>query len=68
MPKRESYADIHHFDAKANAVDDEGEPLIGWYYQIMQSAEVALSNLIGPYHRRDECEEAAMSEWTEMAA
>lgn len=68
MPKRESYANIHHFDASSNAVDEDGDPMIGWYYQIMQGADVALSHLMGPYHRRVECENAAMSEWTGMTA
>lgn len=68
MPKHESYADIHHFDSKCNAVDEDGDPMLGWYFQIMQSAEIALSDLMGPYHKRAECETAAMTEWEGMAA
>lgn len=64
----ESYADIHHFDSKSNVLDEDGEPRVGWYFQIMQNAEVALSELMGPYHKRAECEDAAMTEWAEMPA
>lgn len=64
-----SYADIHHFKTNNNTglVDDDGDTLNGWYYQIMQNSEVASSNLTGPYFSKLECETAATKEWEEAA-
>lgn len=63
-----AYADIHHFELnnESGLVDDDGDGLFGWYFQIMRSAEVALSELIGPYTTREACEKAALTEWDAM--
>lgn len=65
----EAYADIHHFEAdnKAGLVDDDGDTLMGWYFQLMESPQKAITEIFGPYGSRDECELAAGTEWSELA-
>ncbi len=60
-----AYADIHHFTPSNNTglVDDDGDTLSGWYFQIMESASQALSDLTGPYFSKGECEAAVLVEW-----
>ena len=59
MPNIELTANIHHFFAQGNRVklDDEGEPMIGFYFEIMQGSR-ALSELTGPYNSGPEAEAA----------
>lgn len=62
------YADIHHFDGTTPDLDDDGDQRFGWYFQIMETTKRPLSVLIGPYTRRDECEQAAQEEWAGLPA
>jgi len=66
----EPYAAIHHFGANNNSDlrDVDGDPLLGWYYQIMNNEDDPATDLIGPYGSSEECEEAACNEWIELAA
>jgi len=50
---------IHHFFAENGQVtlDDEGEPMIGFYYEIMRGS-VPISALTGPYNSGPEAEAA----------
>lgn len=63
---QEAYANIHHFNydpGKGDAsYDEEGEPLNGFYFEIIGTNGVT-SGLIGPYNSRDEVEAACKIEW-----
>lgn len=64
------YADIHHFNArnKSDMLDVDGDPMLGWYFQLMEGSSVPITELIGPYGSHEECEQAAIQEWGEIAA
>lgn len=66
----EPYVDIHHFEPnnQSGMVDDDGDDLLGWYFQIMASAEEAITDIIGPYRFREMAEDAARTEWAEITA
>lgn len=62
----EAYADIHHYEGTDHSViDDDGDPLSGWYFQLMKAIDIPISALIGPYGSRTDCEDAAIFEWNE---
>lgn len=65
----EPYADIHHFDADntTGLVDDDGDTLLGWYFQLMRNVAEPITSLIGPYGSQDECHTAALAEWGSLA-
>lgn len=51
---------IHEFDAhKPPILDDDGDPMIGFYYQFINAEDKPLSGLIGPYKRKGEAATAA---------
>lgn len=63
---QEAYADIHHYEGiDPNMVDDDGDPLQGWYFQLMRAIGDPISALIGPYGSHSDCEDAAIFEWNE---
>lgn len=66
----EPYADIHHFKAenRSEMVDVDGDPMLGWYFQLMEGVNKPLTELVGPYGSHSECEGAALKEWGTLAA
>lgn len=63
----DAYADIHHYEGiNAAIVDDDGDPLSGFYFQLMQGSDEPLTPLTGPYGSKPECERAAMQEWSSL--
>ena len=51
---------IHEFDIKAPPrFDDDGDQMVGFYYQFIDVNEKPVYGLIGPYQRRVEAEHAA---------
>ena len=61
------HANIHHFNydpASGDACyDEEGEPMFGYYYEIVDGDGRALSPLMGPYNDKDEVEAACNKAW-----
>jgi hypothetical protein len=53
---------IHEFDPNADPtyLDDEGDPMIGFYYQFTDEDDQPISELIGPYSYDKAAEKAAM--------
>ena len=53
---------IHNFIPSANPilVDEDGDELLGFYYQFTDEYGVPLSGLIGPFSRNEEAEKAAL--------
>ena len=43
--------------------DEEGEPMIGHYYQIIDENENPISQLMGPYSSDDEAANACVKAW-----
>jgi hypothetical protein len=65
MAKPEVHAAIHEYTVLPNGfvhTDEDGEPLIGFYYQFV-SGRYPISSLMGPYHSKDEVEAAAQKAW-----
>lgn len=59
MPQAHS-ALIHEFDAKAPPrFDEDGELLLGFYYQFLDQASSPITGLFGPYRYKGEAEGAA---------
>lgn len=60
------YANIHHYYidplTKITHLDDDGEPKIGYYWELMQGA-APLSKEHGPYGTQSEAEEACHKAW-----
>lgn len=52
---------IHEFEANKLPVhlDDEGEQMIGFYFQFVDGANRPLGGLVGPYGHNGAAEEAA---------
>lgn len=51
---------IHEFDAaKSPVFDDDGDHMIGFYYQFIDENETPVGGLIGPYRGKPECAKAA---------
>ena len=61
------YANIHHFDFKLGAVDaiydEDGDPMFGYYYEIVNEDGSRLSGFMGPYGDKAEAEAACAKEW-----
>ena len=60
-------ANIHHFtsDPKKGEIfiDDDGEPLHGYYYEIKGADGVPLHDIVGPYNSAADAEQAAINAW-----
>jgi hypothetical protein len=51
---------IHEFDPKQPPqYDDEGDQMLGFYFQFIDTNEQPVSGLVGPYKYRVACENAA---------
>ena len=61
------YANIHYFDydPQTNNVclDEDNEPMFGFYFELIDGDGAALCGLMGPYSTKAEVEEAAHKEW-----
>jgi hypothetical protein len=68
MQTNEPYADIHHFEPgnQTGLVDDDGDTLCGWYFQLMRAIG-PITSLIGPYGSRGAAESAAIVEYGSLA-
>ena len=66
----EAHANIHHFVYEPTNgqvyYDEHGEPLDGFYYEIIDAEGHAIAPLFGPYANRDEVEAACKREWDRM--
>lgn len=62
------HADIHHFDStyKGKLIDDDGDTLRGWYYQIVKNDKDPVTQLIGPYPDEEQCQNAAIKEYEKL--
>lgn len=57
-----SFALIHEFKSTGTIImDDEGDQMLGFYYQFAVGEEQALTGLIGPYSKRTDVERAAQA-------
>ena len=60
-------AHIHHYFPHPETghvdYDDDGDPIIGFYYQIVDLDGEPLSEMMGPYSNAEEAEEACHREW-----
>jgi hypothetical protein len=55
-----SFALIHEFKSTDTIItDDDGDQMLGFYYQFAVGEEQALTGLVGPYNRRTDVEKAA---------
>lgn len=55
-------ANIHHYDGSdLSKIDDEGDTLIGFYYQFLNKLDVPVGVLMGPYNSATEAEQACQS-------
>lgn len=61
MPKAHNIL-IHEFDPSADPpyLDDDGDQMIGFYYQFTDEDDEPLSDLIGPYPYNGAAEKAAL--------
>jgi hypothetical protein len=50
---------IHCFDIRATVLDDEGCPMLGCYYQFIDTDDEPVSGLIGPYGNAMDAQQAA---------
>ncbi len=51
---------IHEFDAKQTpCFDDDGDQMIGFYFQFIDGLSRPIGGLIGPYKYKLACEKAA---------
>jgi len=59
------YANIHFFDPTEGRTyyDDLGEPMAGYYYEIMAADGTLIAKMFGPYANRDEVEAACKREY-----
>lgn len=57
------YANIHHYfphpDTGFVSIDEDGDPILGFYYQLLDDKDEPVSHLMGPYGAAIEAEEAA---------
>lgn len=56
------HADIHEFTAQSNELDDDGDPMLGFYWQIMDGRQ-PVSHQMGPYMTALEAESACKRAW-----
>ena len=61
------HASIHHYFPHPETghidYDEEGDPIMGWYFQVIDNNGLPLTHLIGPYGSSDEAEEACEKAW-----
>lgn len=61
------HANIHHFYphpmTKDVAFDFEGDPMLGYYYEILDVNKRPLSDLMGPYATAEAAEAACRAEY-----
>lgn len=51
---------IHEFNKDGPVItDDEGDPMLGFYYQFTNGEDEPIAGMIGPFRRRREAEKAA---------
>jgi hypothetical protein len=51
---------IHEFNKQGPPImDDDGDQMLGFYYQFTDAEDHAIAGLIGPYRKRVEAEHAA---------
>lgn len=51
---------IHEFNKEGPIItDDDGDQMLGFYYQFTDAEDIAIAGLIGPFNRRAEAEKAA---------
>jgi len=65
MQPPEAFGSIHEFgpDSKGQYhTDEEGEALLGFYFQITDAKGVP-GGMIGPYTSNTDCEEACQKAW-----
>jgi hypothetical protein len=55
-----SEALIHNFTGQP---DDEGEPMFGWYFQVLGDDDLPVNYPMGPYASAVECHAAAQEAW-----
>jgi len=55
----EPYANIHHYDGCTSDTDVDGEPMLGYYFELMNGEGFAVCGLMGPYNDKAEAEAAA---------
>ena len=57
---KDSYATIHEFSIinGLTHLDEDGDPMIGWYYQFLDIYERPITKLMGPYGTNTEAEKA----------
>lgn len=65
----ERVANIHHFtfdlkQEKDGFFDDEGDPMNGYYYEILNENGKPLHDIMGPYKTYEEAEEACQNAWS----
>lgn len=65
--EEQSYAEVVHFETNPqtgeDVLNDEGEPMLGFYWRIFDWDYSPLTELIGPYFDCDEAVEAATRHW-----
>lgn len=52
---------IHHYGADEKGdyhLDDDGDPMVGWYWELRDKEGKLLTRQIGPYSSREEAEAA----------
>jgi hypothetical protein len=52
---------IHHYNG--STTDQDGEIMLGYYYQFVDVFERPISQLMGPYGSASECQEASQQEY-----
>ena len=60
------HGEIHYFPASGNFTDEDGEPLIGYYYRFADDFDIPTSVMMGPYNTGLEAEEACQTEWQQQ--
>ncbi len=51
---------IHEFDAaKPPVFDEDGDQMIGFYYQFIDAEDTPVTGLVGPYGDKPACDKAA---------
>ena len=67
MPLETCSANIHHFFPHPETgflpFDEEGEPYLGFYFQITDIHGIPMSHLMGPYGSAEEAETACKRAW-----
>lgn len=60
-------AKIHHFYPHPVTgdidYDEDGDPRLGWFFELVNAQDEALSPLIGPYYSAEEAEAACKRAW-----